>query len=486
MRTILRTICPPLVFLALLCCLLSDARAEDPYQVNWIQQLGTSSDDRSNSVAIDSLGNVYITGYTEGSLEGTNAGHRDAFLTKFDNGGSELWTQQIGSLGTDESNSVAVDGTGNVFITGFTTGDLGGTIIGATDAFLSKFDSNGSELWTEQIGAAGFDRSHSVAVDISGNAYITGHTKELVIENPLSTRDIFIAKFDGSGTELWTKQLLSDFTSDIGYDIDTDSDQNIYISGHGIPSGQLFFAKFDSNGNEIWSKELNTLFPNSNYSIAIDSQGFSYFTISINPSSTDSQYVLLTKLDDNGEIVWSQNVLDSTASETNLSLAIDDADFLYLSGLTYGSLEGSNAGESDAFLGKFDTDGNELWVEQIGTPGLDQSRSVEVDGLGNVYISGYTEGSLGGTNAGGEDAFIVKFSELTLQGDFNRDGTVDAADYTTWRDGAETIYDASDFDDWVANYGAISTGSASNTTSVPEPNGLILLAIVSIGLLRRR
>lgn len=300
MRTILRTICPPLVFLALLCCLLSDAREEDPYQVNWIQQLGTSSDDRSNSVAIDSLGNVYISGYTEGSMEGINEGGRDAFLTKFNSSGSELWTQQFGLIGTDESNSVAVDGTGNVFLTGFTSGDLGGTNGGQTDAFLSKFDSNGNELWTEQIGGTWFDRSYSVAVDSSGNAYITGHTDDLFIENSLSSSDIFIAKYDGSGTELWSKQLLSNYPA-VGYDIDTDLDQNIYLSGNsGV--GPIFLAKFDSNGDEIWSKELTSRSPSSNQSIVIDSQGFSYFTVS-NSGPTNSQDVLLTKLDNNGDIV---------------------------------------------------------------------------------------------------------------------------------------------------------------------------------------
>ena len=115
--------------------------AETAYPIAWTQQLGTSGHDYSYSVAIDSSGNAFISGYTTGSLDGTNAGGNDAFLSKYDSGGNLQWTQQLGTSASDYSYSVAIDSSGNAFISGFTTGSLDGTNAGAYDAFLVKFEA---------------------------------------------------------------------------------------------------------------------------------------------------------------------------------------------------------------------------------------------------------------------------------------------------------------------------------------------------------
>ena len=102
------------------------AWAEDPYEIAWMRQLGTSGYDSSWSVAVDASGNAYISGSTHGSLGGPNAGGNDAFLSKYDAAGNLLWTRQFGTSNTDISRSVVVDTAGNAYISGYSGGSLGG------------------------------------------------------------------------------------------------------------------------------------------------------------------------------------------------------------------------------------------------------------------------------------------------------------------------------------------------------------------------
>lgn len=397
------------------------ASAEAPYQVEWTRQIGTASYDGGDSVAVDSSGNVYITGYTQGSLEGASAGGPDAFLMKFDSSGTELWRQQIGSAAHDYSNSVALDGSDNVYISGYTSGSLEGTSAGDNDAFLIKFDSSGSELWTKQLGTVESDLSRSLAVDSSGNAYISGHTTGSLEGTNAGDSDAFLTKFDSSGTELW-RQQIGTASVDISLSVAIDSLGNAYISGGtlgdlgGAHAGGLwdaFLTKFDSNGTELWIKQIGTVENDLSRSVAVDGSGNVYISGNTNGSlegtNAGVRDAFLMKLDSNGSELWAQQI-GTTGHDASDSVAIDNLGNAYISGNTNGSLEGTNAGSYDVFLTKFDSSGNELWRQQIGTAGFDESSFVAVDGSGNAYISGSTGGSLEGTSAGGNDAFLVKFS----------------------------------------------------------------------------
>ena len=132
----------------------SAARGES---IEWTRQLGTSSTDRSNGVSADGLGNVYISGCTDGSLGGPNAGGDDAFVSKYDAAGTLQWTRQLGTSSTDLSHGVSADGLGNVYISGYTDGSLGGPNAGSYDAFVSKYDAAGTLQWTRQLGTSATD-----------------------------------------------------------------------------------------------------------------------------------------------------------------------------------------------------------------------------------------------------------------------------------------------------------------------------------------
>ncbi len=176
MNPLSKTVLIAMIFVLVFTPAATAAVTEDPYEVAWTAQIGTADRDHGRSVAVDGSGNAYITGYTSGDLGGSNAGSMDAFLTKIDSLGNEVWSSQIGSSGLDNSWSVAVDGSGNSYISGYTDGNLGGSNAGSYDAFLTKFDSSGNEVWSQQIGSSSDDASYSVAVDAAGNAYISGRT----------------------------------------------------------------------------------------------------------------------------------------------------------------------------------------------------------------------------------------------------------------------------------------------------------------------
>ncbi len=393
--------------------------------VAWTKQIGTVNYDASDSVAVDAAGNVYISGSTDGDLGGTNAGEWDAFLTKFDPAGNELWTRQIGSMQYDFGQSVALDAAGNAYISGSTSGNLGGTNSGNRDAFLAKFDPAGNELWTIQIGSTEWDRSQSVAVDAAGNAYISGSTKGDLGGTNAGGQDTFLAKFDPDGNELWTTQIGSTRYDECNA-VAVDAAGNAYISG--FTDGDLggpnvgyvnaFLTKLDPAGNELWSTQIGTTSRDESNAVAVDAAGNLYISgITYGDlGAANAGYgglfpttdAFLTKFDPTGNELWSRQIGTTSYDECN-AVAVDAAGNAYISGSTGGDLGGPNAGSADAYLIKFDPYGNELWSTQIGTTSSDYGASVAVDAAGHAYISGATSGYLDGTNMGDSDAFLIKF-----------------------------------------------------------------------------
>ena len=143
----------------------------------WTKQLGTSSDDWGYGVTTDSSGNIYVTGYTDGKLDGnTNSGRGDMFLVKYDSSGTKQWTKQLGTPSDDYGGGVTTDSSGYIYVTGYTFGELdGNTNSGDYDIFLVKYNSSGTKQWTKQLGSSYMDRGYGVTTDSSGNIYMTGH-----------------------------------------------------------------------------------------------------------------------------------------------------------------------------------------------------------------------------------------------------------------------------------------------------------------------
>ena len=235
----------------------------------WTQQFGTSSHDGGNGVTTDSSGNIYMTGFTNGGLDGnTNSGGWDIVLVKYNSSGTKQWTKQLGTSSMDWGEGVTTDSSGNIYVTGFTEGGLdGNTNSGGWDIFLIKFNSSGTKQWTKQLGTSSQDVGENVTTDSSGNIYVTGYTDGGLDGNTSSvSTDIFLIKFNSSGTKQWTKQLGTS-GEEKGNSVTTDSSGNIYVTGRtdrGLDGNthfveeDIFLVKYNSSGTKQWTKQLGT------------------------------------------------------------------------------------------------------------------------------------------------------------------------------------------------------------------------------------
>jgi hypothetical protein len=289
----------------------------------------------------------------------------DIFLTKFNSTGNKILTRQFGTTGNDIGYGVAVDKTGNVYVTGSTEGTLGASAFGLSDVFLAKFDSSGNPVFIKQFGTTGNDIGYGVAVDSSGNVYVAGSTEGILGASAFGLSDVFLAKFDSSGNPVFIKQFGTT-GNDIGYGVAVDSSGNVYIPGStggslpgNVSSGQLdiFLARFDSSGNQVFIEQFGTTGNDIGYGVRVDSSRNSYVT-----------------------------------------------------GATFGSLDGNtSSGLFDVFLTKFDPAGTKLFTGQFGTDRDDFGYGIALDSSANIYITGSTEGILGASAFGLSDVFLAKF-----------------------------------------------------------------------------
>jgi len=152
----------------------------------------------------DSSGNVYVTGYTGGRLDGnTGSGFYDVFVVKYNSSGTKQWTKQLGTSSWDIAHGVATDSSGNIYVTGYTKGGLdGNTSAGDYDLFVVKYNSSGTKQWTKQLGTSSDDRAYGVATDSSGNVYVTGYTSGSLDGNTSAgVEDLFVVKYNSDGVK---------------------------------------------------------------------------------------------------------------------------------------------------------------------------------------------------------------------------------------------------------------------------------------------
>jgi uncharacterized delta-60 repeat protein len=412
------------------------------FTLPFTQQLGTSSEDRAQGVATDSSGNVYVTGTTEGGLDGnTNAGLEDIFVIKYNSSGTRQWTKQLGSSGWEEAYGVATDSSGNVYVTGYTytsEGLDGNTSAGGFDIFVVKYNSSGTKQWTKQLGSSNDDRAYGVATDSSGNVYVTGRTNGGLDGNTnVALTDIFVVKYLDNGTKQWTKQLGSTYNN-YAYGVATDSSGNVYVTGttsegldgntnagscgfpgHSNPNcWDLFVVKYNSSGTKQWTKQLGSSSYDVARGVATDSSGNVYVTGTTEGgldgnTNAGLEDIFVVKYNSGGTRQWTKQLGTSNDDRAH-GVATDSSGNVYVTGNTEGGLDGNtNAGDDDLFVIKYNSSGTRQWTKQLGTDDSDWAQGVATDSSGNVYVTGRTQGGLdGNTSAGGWnwDIFVVKYN----------------------------------------------------------------------------
>ena len=406
----------------------------------WTRQMGTNYDEQGNALAADTSGNIYVIGNTGSNFNGnTSSGSVDIFLIKYDMSGSTQWVKQIGTTSDDYGYGIAVDTSANIYITGCTSGWLDGNTNpdAYSDIFLSKYNPAGTRLWTKQTGGINSQCGFAVTADKSGNIYVAGSANfSLDGSTGAGKNDICLIKYDINGSTQWAK-LLGSPEDDYGYGVAVDTGGYIYVTGstkgnllnnttYSAGGSDFSLAKYDTNGSTVWIKQTGTTSDEEARSVIIDKYGNIFITGYTNgnlaslPDVTDRDLFLI-KYDSNGNTVFT-NQLVNTGSDTGYSLAIDNNDYIYITGTTSGGIYGNiNYGLYDIFLMKINLNGNIQWTKQYGTDKNEYAYSAVSDSSGNVFITGVTAGGIdGNTNASNQydgyknDFFISRYSYDTF------------------------------------------------------------------------
>jgi len=289
----------------------------------WAKQMRGAGNDVGNSIEVDASGNVYTTGYFQSTVDFdpgattytfTSAGGQDIFISKLDALGNFVWAKQIGDIGTDTGNSIAIDVSGNVYTTGAFVAtvdfDPGATTYmlssaGSFDIFISKLDPSGNFVWAGKMGTTVSDIGQTITLDAAGNVYTTGYfSNGTVVDFDLGAgvynltsaggQDIFISKLDASGNFVWAKQMGGTL-NDVGNDITLDAAGNVYTTGYfsgtadfdpsaglynltSAGSQDIFISKLDASGNFVWAKQMGSTSNDQSLGIGIPNKKWTKFS----------------------------------------------------------------------------------------------------------------------------------------------------------------------------------------------------------------
>jgi hypothetical protein len=384
-------------------------------------QWGSSATDFAIDSAVDATGNLFVIGNTSGSMEGTNLGLADAFLTKLDANGTILWTRQWGGNADDQATGVAVDREGNVYVAGTTRGSADGqTSAGSADLFLTKWTNDGVKVWTRQWGTAQWDTVGGMAVASDNTLVITGHTMGALDGSVrVGSWDVFATKLDTNGTRVWTTQWGTT-ALDEGLSIACAADGSLYVTG-GTEGGldgnprvgarDAYLTKLDSAGIKLWSAQWGSTVAETGGAVTVDGQGDVYTTGYVQraldgiPVSGKTD-VFWMKWTPGGARIWTR-LLGTVEDESGTGVAIAANGDPLLVASTAGALGGTFAGAFDIAFFRATPDGWDQVSMQWGTVEEDRVNAISAGATGAIYLTGYTGGSLNGSPGVGEiDAFV--------------------------------------------------------------------------------
>jgi len=371
--------------------------------------LGGSGGDVAFGIAVDGSGNAYATGQTystnfptASAEQSSNAGNGDAFVTKINSTGSALiYSTYLGGAGSDIGNSIALSAGGDAFITGGTTSSnfpIAPTVTppstspvafqptygGDGDAFVTQLNSTGNKLvYSSYLGGKGADVGQAVAVDSTGNAYVTGQTcsTNFAVLNPLPQDpvhgtnvgtgcDAFVAKVNFGGTALVYSTYLGGSDADVGQGIQVDSSGSAYVAGY----------------------TFSTNFPTENPYQASNAGAPDAFVAELNAA---------------GSALVFSTYLGGKSDDRAYGIALDTSGGIYVTGqsqstdfpTTVGSFQTGNGGGGDAFVTKFNANGAGLGYSTfLGASGADRGNGIAVcvAGMSNckageAFVTGFTQ-----------------------------------------------------------------------------------------------
>jgi len=402
------------IFLMVLFSISVNAQVTQEWAVRY-NRIG-NSDDRANSIAADSLGNIFIAGFSQNNI-GVYAGT----VIKYNPAGIQQWVQHYNSPGgeSDYLFDLALDNMGNVYVTGYVYSG----ITTKADCITLKYNSNGVLQWSAKFNGPNLDDiGRSIAVDDNGNVYITGKSDTLALDES----SLITIKYNSAGIQQWVVRYPGiSGTGNSAGSIALDNAANVYITGsNAVNPGNLDLVtiKYNTNGVQQWAERYNGT--GNSFDIpkcmVLDSSGNVFITGE--SSGIMSSDCLTIKYNSAGAQQWVAR-FNGTANNNDggMSIALDNAGNIFVAGSSIVS------GPEDILIIKYSPSGSQLWVNTFGGSGngYDQGNSIAIDNSGSAYLTGYVR-SVTELN----DVMTLKYnSGGILQWAKNYNGGFDGNDY---------------------------------------------------------
>ncbi len=355
----------------------------------WVQKYNGpgNGDDYVNAIAVDSSANVYVTGESYGGLSSS-----DYATIKYDKDGNEIWIKRYNGPGNgdDGGKSIAVDSLGDTFVTGYA--------YGGSDLYLDiatvKYSPQGNEEWVrifcgEKGKGTGFEEGQTVSIDNENNIYVTGYT------SGYSTKcDIVTIKYDTQGNSIWRKQyngLGSQDDSPKASKIDSSNSIVIVGESYGGSNVKLnaVIIRYLSSGNLNMNRTYNTYYngDDSANAIEVDDKHNIYIAGYCYSGVKKGTDFFTAKYSNQGKLLWQAKYNGPKYGyDEAFSIALNSGGSIYVSGVSYNS-----QGEGNFATIKYDARGKEVWVRRYSGAGSGYyggARAARVDSEGNLIITG--------------------------------------------------------------------------------------------------
>jgi uncharacterized delta-60 repeat protein len=452
-----------LILVLLISAVSTVVYSQQMYQ-QWVARYnGTANSiDWAAAVAVDNNSNVYVTGFAT-----NNNTSKDMITIKYDENGNILWVRTYNGEvnGGDYSFALVLDAQSNVYVTG--RSDRGGPTF--SDITTIKYNTNGVQQWVAFYNGPDnlFDEGRCLKVDNSGNVYVAGRS-----DGTTSGQDMVVVKYNSSGAQQWAKRYNGTANgNDAAWSIDVDASGNVFVSGQSVGIGtnnDFVVIKYNTVGDQQWLERYNSSGDDASRVVEVDASGNVYST---GYCTYNNNYDYLTmKLNTDGNVLWATR-FNGSANLADLAsaMALDSYGNVYVTGRSVG---GANVLDSDYATVKYNTNGVQQWVAiykgSNNTP--DVPRAITLDDHGNVYVSG---GSYSTTfndyttvkykNGGGQD-WVLRYNGPANNDDFSNAVAVDGLGnvyITGYSTGLSSNYDIA-----TIKYSA-TVGVSNNGNEIP-------------------
>jgi uncharacterized delta-60 repeat protein len=354
-----------------------------------------ASTDNCRAMTVDASGNVYVTGASRSGGVYTE----DIATNKYNSSGTLIWSKRfVGTgYGEDIGNAIAVDGSGNVYVTGRT---WTGTAMN-NDIVTIKYNLLGDSLWVKKYNGAGsnHDEGFSVAVDAAGNVYVTGTSYGTMSGHGLF-QDYITVKYNSAGVQLWANSYNGPGTdNDYAYSVAIDGTGNVYITGvsggGSTGSGSTYddyaTIKYNSAGVFQWVARYTGMGSTGidfAYQLKLDVSGNVYVTGKSHGTTSDYDYATI-KYSTGGTLMWvSRYNGPGNSADEAYALAVDRTGNVYVTGKSYGGTSTMH----DIATVKYNSLGVQQWASRFnGTSSAnDEGKAITVDTSSNIYVTGYS------------------------------------------------------------------------------------------------